>query len=159
MDFDQFVKSVSGLPVALPRLRVDSVGTRVPEDVDAIFQLPLLALVIMILARREPFSASALGRDVSALLVERFATLGRSRPNLEVSITLRRRCAEALVFLEIAELVEISRDSRHIVSLTPGGKTRCDRVRLKDSSDLGVLVRTLTRALDRLVARRGVADA
>jgi hypothetical protein len=108
----------------------------------------------MTITRHKPFHTVVLGRHVALLLVEHFTALRRSPHSLETSLTLRRRCAEALAFLEAAGLVAVSQDSHRIVGLTQAGKDHFERV-ARDGTDLGLLVRQLRTSQDRVVARMG----
>ena len=128
--------------------------TEAPETVDALFHLPLLALAIMTIARRERFQTVNLGRRVAALLVEQFSALRNSAHAMDTSLTLRRRCVSALVLLEIVGLVTISRDRWRFIELTPAGKKSLDDAR-RAADDLGLLVRGLRIAQDRSSARLG----
>src|SRR5262245_4716735 len=110
MDIDSFLEDIAGTNVRLPTGVNDRFTARPPESVDALFHLPLLALAIMTIARRSPFSTVSLGRRVASVLVEHFSALRSSPHNLEFSLTLRRRCVQALVFLELAGLATVSRD-------------------------------------------------
>jgi hypothetical protein len=154
MDIDAFLESLSA---ADQRLRVASgrvVSGSPPETIDALFHLPLLALAAMVIARNEPFRTVDLGRSVATLLVERFAALRHSRHGIEMSLTLRRRCADALAFLEAAGLAAVSQDRQRIITLTQAGKTHIDQGS-RDSSDLGLLIRQLRIAQRRVRARLG----
>jgi hypothetical protein len=154
VDVDAFLESVTEPDHKLSvSVEVDLPG-RSPEMMDAMFHLPLLALAAMIIARRSPFPTISLGRDVAILLVEHFVAL-RSAPHvLEASITLRRRCAEALAFLETANLVSISPDQQRQISLTDAGKRHVDSA-ARDATDLGLLVRQLRTSQERVKARNG----
>lgn len=154
MDLDAFLESVSGVGMRLPPTGADTKPRRPPETIDALFHLPLLALAVMIIARRTPFRTIALGRNVALLLGEHFSALRRSQDGLETSLTLRRRCAEALAFLEAANLVAVSQDNQRTVALTQAGKTHLDRS-MRDGTDLGLLVRQLRSSQQRLRARLG----
>jgi hypothetical protein len=110
---------------------------RAPEKVDALFHLPLIAMAIMIITRQTPFRTMIMGRSVALLLIEHFTALQRSVHGLETSLTLRRRCADALAFLEAAGLAMVSQDGQRIVALTAAGKTHLDRS-AHDGTDLEV---------------------
>ncbi|WP_213806602.1 hypothetical protein [Granulicella sp. dw_53] len=116
--------------------------------------MPLLAISVMIIARRTPFCTVALGRCVAALLVQHFSALRRSTHGLETSITLRRRCADALAFLEASKLVSVSDDRDRTVALTDGGKKQIDGG-MREESDLGLLMRQLRISQERVKARFG----
>jgi hypothetical protein len=152
MDIEALLAKIGDADIRLPVPNALPTLTRAPEAVDALFQLPLLALAIMTAARMKPFQTVALGKTVSRLLVERFAALGDR--TLERSVTLRRRSVEALVFLEAAGLAIVSEDDRREIALTADGKARLDRARRGDG-DLGRFLRQLRSAQDRAVARVG----
>lgn len=154
MDVDTFLESVAAADMRLSVPAADTAPGRAPETIDALFHLPLLALATMIITRRMPFPTLCLGRNVAALLVEHFTALRQGLHGLETSITLRRRCADALAFLEAARLVAISPDNQRIVTLTPEGKTHLDQAG-RDQADLGLLVRRLRISQERVVARIG----
>jgi hypothetical protein len=101
-----------------------------------------------------PFRTVFLGRSVSMLLVEHFTALRNASHGLETSVTLRRRCADALAFLEAAGLVTVSQDNQRIVTLTQAGKNHIDHA-ARDNTDLGLLVRRLRISQERVMARIG----
>ena len=154
MDVDAFLESVSSTDIRLPVPDANATPGRAPETMDALFHLPLLALAAMIIARQTPFRTAVLGRNVAMLLVEHFTALRRSAHGLETSLTLRRRCADALAFLEASGLAMISQDRQRIVTLTQAGKNHIDRV-ARDATDLGLLVRQLRINQERVMARIG----
>jgi hypothetical protein len=153
MDVDAFLESVVAAKIRLPAA-TGAEPARAPDAADALFHLPLLALAVMVIARRTPFQTVALGRNVALLLAEHFAALRRMPQRLETSLTLRRRCADALAFLEAAKLASVSPDARREVTLTPTGRTQLDRAGRADN-DLGLLVRQLRTNQERVKARAG----
>ena len=155
MDVDTFLEQVSGSRIRLPVPPGDGKVGRAPETVDALFHLPLIALAIIVIARRTSFRTVSLGSNVAMLLVEHFSTLSRSPHGLETSLTLRRRCADALAFLEAAGLAAISEDDQRHISLTQAGKKHLDQTASRDKTDLGLLVRQLRISQDRAMARAG----
>src|ERR1035441_10507631 len=152
MDVDSFLERVSSTEIRLPAPDADATPGRAPETMDALFHLPLLAVAAMIIARRTPFRTAVLGRNVAILLVEHFAALRHSPHGLETSLTLRRRCADALAFLEAAGLAAVSQDNQRIVTLTQAGKNHIDHA-ARDNTDLGLLVRRLRISQERVMAR------
>lgn len=134
MDVDTFLESVSATGIRLPVPAEDITPGRAPENMDALFHLPLLALAVMVIARRTPFRTVVLGHKVAILLPEHFAALRHSPHSLETSLTLRRRCADALAFLEAAGLAIVSKDDVRTVTLTQAGKTHIDRA-ARDTTD------------------------
>jgi hypothetical protein len=154
VDIDAFLERASDQELRRPGTRFARAQTRAPETIDALFHLPLLALAIMTIARRKKFRTIDLGRRVAGLMVERFTALRHSPTALDRSVTLRRRCVNALVFLEILGLVTVSDDSLRFVSLTPDGKARLDKAR-RGEDDLSLLIRQLRDAEDKSNARFG----
>jgi hypothetical protein len=153
MNVDAFLERISERNLSLPAMR-ESAGRRAPERVDALFHLPLLALAIMVVARRKQFRTTVLGSSVALLLTEHFTALKNTPHALETSLTLRRRCADALAFLEAAGLVAVSPDRQRNVTLSSEGKTNLDGA-MQDPTDLGLLVRQLRVTQDRVIARTG----
>jgi hypothetical protein len=154
VNVDDFLESVSATDLRLYTVKAEALPGRAPETMDAMFYMPLLALTVMVIARRTPFRTVALGRSVAMLLVENFSALSHSTHGLETSITLRRRCADALAFLEASRLVMVSDDGERTVTLTALGRKRFDTC-LRDPSDLGLLVRQLRITQERVKARFG----
>jgi hypothetical protein len=128
-----------------------------PETIDALFHLPLLALVMMVIGTQATLSTVLLGRKVAWLLVEHFGALRRSPHGLETSLTLRRRCADALAYLEAAKLVNVSNNEAREITLTQVGKDRL-KVASRDTSDLGTLIRQLRISQRRVMGRVGIDE-
>lgn len=151
-DLDDFIALVSGKNV---RLHVESVGAplRIPGKVDAIFHLPLLSVAIIVAVKMGQVHSFSVGRCVARLLVEHFGQLRTASNILEWSITLRRRCAEALAFLEATSLVRFDETSRRI-DLSAEGKALLARG-LRNRNDVGQLVRGLVRSQSRVIQRGG----
>lgn len=154
IDLDAFRDRVAGAGVGLPAVEPADMRSRVPETVDALFHLPLLSLAILTIARAKPLRTVSLGGTVAALLVEHFYALKERAHALEASLTLRRRCVNALVLLETVGLVTVSRDRRRVIELTADAKLRLDKAR-RAEGNLGVLIRGLRESHSRAAARRG----
>jgi hypothetical protein len=154
-DLDLFAERLGTLRLRLPSgdAYADA-ATGAPEAVDALFHLPLLALAILTIVRRETLQTTNVGRRVAALLVEHFVGLRNSAHALETSLTLRRRCVSALVLLELVGLVTVSQDRWRFIEMTPPGRKSLDNAR-QQPDDLGFLVRGLRIAQDRSAARIG----
>src|ERR1700684_4255341 len=153
MNVDAFLERISERNLSLPATR-ESTNRRAPERIDALFHLPVLALAIMVIARRKQFMTTVLGSNVALLLTEHFTALKHTPHALETSLTLRRRCADALAFLEAAGLAAVSADRLRTVTLSSEGRTNLDRA-TRDATDLGLLVRQLKITQDRVIARIG----
>lgn len=154
MNVDAFLESVSEKRLKLRPQDADALRARAPETIDALFHLPLLSLAVMVIARRTPFQTRALGRSVAMLLTEHFSALRRSPHGLQTSLTLRRRCADALALLEATGLVTVSADGRREVALSPAGKQHVDKMS-RDRTELGLFVRHLRVSQERAKARTG----
>jgi hypothetical protein len=154
MDVDAFLESVSAAGLRLSSSSAGAAAGRAPETIDALFQSPLLALAVMVIARSAPFRTVVLGRSVAMLFVEHFIALRRSPYGLKTSLTLCRRCADALAFLEASRLATVSQDRQRIVTLTQASKTYIDRSG-PAATDLGLLIRQLRIAQERVRARIG----
>jgi hypothetical protein len=154
MNIDDFLTQVSSTNIRLSTGDTETPIPRAPETMDALFHIPLLALAIMVIARKESFRTVVLGKSVAALLVEQFVALRRVPHGLGTSLTLRRRCADALAFLESAKMVSVSQNDKRSVSLTQSGKDRLDHGS-RDQGDLGLLVRQLRISQERVRARFG----
>jgi hypothetical protein len=153
MNVDAFLERISERNLSLPATR-ESSNRRAPERIDALFHLPLLALAIMVIAHRKQFMTTVLGSNVALLLTEHFTALKHTPHALETSLTLRRRCADALAFLEAAGLIAVSPDRLRTVTLSSEGKANLDHA-TRDSTDLGLLLRQLKITQDRVIARIG----
>ena len=155
MNIDDFLEQVQNSPRATLHLpTVDRTLGRAPGELDALFELPLLALSTMVIAYQETFRTDTIGRRVIALLVEHFSSLRAAPQTLENSITLRRRCADALAFLEAAQLVIISTGRDRSITLSPSGRSLLSQAR-RDAGDLGLLVRRLRGSQVRVAGRLG----
>jgi hypothetical protein len=146
---DDFARLVTGSELRLNIVADSLPEPRRPGKTDALFHLPLLALCTLVIAKLGPLTTDQTGRRVALLLIGAFQGL-RNVNTLEWSMTLRRRCAEALTFLEAAKLVQVANGGdRRAITLTAGGKTHFAKG-YRDESDLGHLVRRLVRAQSRL---------
>jgi len=131
------------------RVRVDPEGleraAKTPDDI--LFQVPLIALTLLVLARARKGKLLT-----SEMTTWAFATLARhlrdvrdGRRRVDWSFALRRRCADALVFLENRGLVTVLETPQRHVKASASGLVFLTNA-VKDTSDLGVLVRALNRA-------------
>jgi hypothetical protein len=154
MNVDAFLESVSDPDLRLRPADAAALRARAPETIDALFHLPLLALAIMVIARRTAFQTVALGRNVAMLLVEHFTALRRSPHGLQTSLTLRRRCADALALLEAAGLVTVSSDVKREVALSQSGKQHLDHMS-REGTELGLFVRQFRANQERVRVRSG----
>jgi hypothetical protein len=85
VNVDDFLESVAATDLRLSTVNAVALPGRAPEIMDALFYMPLLALTMMVIARRTPFRTVALGRSVVMLLVEHFVALRQSPHGLETN--------------------------------------------------------------------------
>lgn len=153
MELEDIIAAAIKTDVKLPKIK-DNPLLRSPEATDALFHVPLLALATLIISTSGAFPTAALGTTVIRLLVEQFST-PHSKPHaLEASLTLRRKCAEALAFLEESQLVTVTTEEPHLIEITKFGKSLI-WTHGKQATDLGLLIRQLRASQGRARARGG----
>lgn len=114
---------------------------------DGLFHVPLLAFCILVItrARKGGLETADLAAWTGAALGHHFSSIQAAHRKLEWSIQHRKRCADALVFLENVALVIVEEKPSRTVRCTTGG---LDVVRklLRRPDEVGVLARGLDRA-------------
>lgn len=151
MNIDDFAKQLAHSDVRISiSSQIDS--KRIPATDDALFHLPLLSLAILVLASRKDFTTAVVGNWVTRLLAEQFVALRRTSGALHSSLTLRRRSADALAYLEAVGLVVISNDHIRSIGLTELGKRKLRGV-AGASNDGGLLYRQLVTNRQRVESR------
>lgn len=125
--------------------RVARLGT------DGLFHIPLLALCMLIVAREKKgaFATADLAAWVGATLGQHFSGIHAARRKLEWSLPHRRRCADALVFLENVQLVVVQEAPYRCVRCTAAGLEFIRKV-LQSSDEIGVFCRGLIRSYRRV---------
>lgn len=155
MDLDALVEYAERSSLHL-KVNTDRLREASQQQDDAMFQVPLLALCILVIARREKneLRVADLSLLVATTLVEHFVGVKRAGPRLKWSIPLRRRCADGLVFLENAELVIVDSGYARTVSVSDLGKASLRKLRVRPD-EVGMLVRGLDGAF-RAAKQRGL---
>lgn len=152
---DQFINSAEKENL---RIGVDSKSLRTMNHVrdESFFQHPLLSLCTIVIAksRREELKTADIPTWVGATLTRYFDGSAFIRRQLEWSLDYRRRCADAVVFLENLDLIAVSTDSDHRIRCTDRGH-RFIREALRQTDETGVLVRGLTK-VHRIVEYHGL---
>ncbi len=135
----------AGLHLKVDSERLDRVA-RVSDE-DALFHVPLLALCILMVARTrtKALLTADVGAWVGATLTRHFSRKNSSNSKLAWSFPHRRRCAEALVFLEDLQLVVVEGSAERSLKLTQKG-TETVRTFLSRPDDVGALCQGLVRA-------------
>lgn len=114
---------------------------------DGVFHVPLLALCILIIARSKKVDlwTADLAAWTGATLGRHFAGSPGTQRKLEWSLQHRKRCADALVFLENVQLVSVQETPQRTVRCTARG-LEFVRTILRRTDEVGVLLRGLDRS-------------
>jgi hypothetical protein len=114
---------------------------------EGIFHIPLLALCMLVVAqaRRGTLETSDLAAWTGATLGRHFSNIQAAHRRLEWSLAHRRRCAEALVFLENVGLVAVRGTSIRRVKCEAGGTAMLGDL-VRRGGEAGLLVGGLRRA-------------
>lgn len=143
---EQFISSAEAAEL---RLTVDSRALTALNRArdDSFFQPPLLSLCTVVVAkgRDGDLKTADVPTWVGATLAKHFDGSALIRRQLDWSLDYRRRCADAIVFLENLELVEVSGDGVRSIRCTGRGQ-RFVRDALRQANETGILVRGLTKA-------------
>jgi hypothetical protein len=122
---------------------------------EALFQLPLLAMVIMVLAKgqRKPVPEE-LGQLVGECLERAVAGFKGSSQGIGWSANLRIRTVKALTFLEVAGLVIVS-PRRGAITLNDLGRKVVEQV-LESDSRLAATLATVERSYQNIAAEKAI---
>ncbi len=151
MNFNEFFHRVSKLEVSIA---VPSSGQRDEISNDALFQLPLIALVILILSKdkRKPRVAE-IGQFVGETLETCMPAFKGTSQKLGWSATLRIRTVTALGFLEQASLVTVD-NRKGKVAITELGKRVVERAISNEADDLSYNLSRISRSYRNLCVAR-----
>lgn len=131
------------------RLQINTEAlTRVSEaSGEGLFHTPLLALTILVIvsARRPGLPMIDLATFTLSTLVKHFEALRLARGRIQWSFVLRRRCADAVVFLENVGMVAVREEQGRTVHVSPNGRNFINLL-MKRADEAGFLVRQLERA-------------
>jgi hypothetical protein len=133
------------------RLRVDGLAiARASESaVDSLFHVPLLALTVLAVAagRKEGVLIADLAAWTLATLTKHFESRHLSSSSLRWSVLLRRRCADALVFLEQVGMVAVQQEPARVVRISLGGLDFLRKAGGR-ADEVGVLTRQLRKSYE-----------
>lgn len=151
MNFNEFFHRVSKLDVSI------AIPLMEPRDEisnDALFQLPLIALVILILSKdkRKPRVAE-IGQFVGETLEACMPAFKGTSQKLGWSATLRIRTVTALGFLEKASLVTVD-NRKGKVAITELGKKIVERAIGNEADDLSYNLARVSRSYRNLCVAR-----
>jgi hypothetical protein len=122
MNFDDFF-SQGNLSKAKITLKRDTVNRGHLLDNEALFQLPFISLIVLLMAkdRRKPF-VSETGQLVGESIEASVPGFKGSSQHLGWSTNLRVRTVKAISFLEVANLIKIDNRKSRIKSTELGSK-------------------------------------
>lgn len=155
MDYNDFFREASRRGVRLSAERRTT--TYHPSlSNEALFQLPLLAMVILVLSKgRSKPAAAQLGQLIGECLERTVAGFKGSSQDIGWSANLRIRTVKALTFLERTGLVEV--DPRaSVVNATSRGREVIQHVFKEESSMLAEAMLIIERSYDNIRAERRI---
>jgi hypothetical protein len=122
-----------------------------------LFHVPLLALCILIVShgKKGELSTSDLASWTGATLGHYFSGIEAARRRLEWSLAHRRRCADALVFLENLSLIDINQGQARTLKCSQTGNEFLRKL-FDQGDETGVLCRGLERSY-RAVEHHGLS--
>ena len=122
MTFEDFFTQLnqSNIKITINKDSIDKVHRL---DNEALFQLPFISMVILLMAkdRRKPI-VSEIGRLVGESIEDSIPGFKGSAQHLGWSANLRMRTVKAVSFLELANLIEIDNSKSRIRSTELGGR-------------------------------------
>lgn len=143
MNYEIFKKRLVSNPITM---RVDdfSGGRKDNLDNEALFQLPFIAMVILVMAKglSKP-SVPELGRLVGECLEQSMSAFKKSNQHIAWSANLRVRTVKAMSFLEMAGLVKIE-NQKGKVKISDLGKKVITKA-LDEGSDLSHNLNIISR--------------
>jgi hypothetical protein len=143
---DDFIVVATAEQVQL-RVNTEALSRASETYVDGIFHVPLLALTILVIARerRAGLATTDLATWTIGTLVRHFDALQLARGRIQWSVVLRRRCADALVFLEDVGLAGVHEAPSRTVHISANGRDLLRKLSHR-ADEVGVLVRQIERA-------------
>ena len=143
MNYKNFKASLKTNPVSIS---VDNFSNERKESLDneALFQLPFIAMVILVMAKgtSKP-SIPELGRLVGECLEQTMPAFKKSNQHIGWSANLRVRTVQAISFLEMAGLVEVEHRKGKLKASDLGRKVISKA--LKADTDLSNNLNTISR--------------
>ena len=143
MNYEEFKDSLTKNPIEIPVSEAYN-PTKKSLDNEALFQLPFIAMVILIMAKgtSKPLIPE-LGRLVGECLEKTMPAFKKSQQHISWSANLRVRTVKAISFLEMADLVDIE-DRKGKLTTSKLGTKIIEKV-LKDDSDLSYNLNIISR--------------
>lgn len=142
-DYEELIKSAKANNLKL-KIKSNETGNLLSGEV--LFHTPIISLAILLIAhslKEGSFTSSDVSNWTGSILAQTFWGPKQANRKLEWSLILRKRCADALVFLESMSLIIVSEKDRAI-NLSDKGKDFCKKG-LKREDDFGQLTRGIRR--------------
>ncbi len=146
IDLDEFARIARENKLQLP-VSSTELQRSVANSALALFHVPLLAMVIVLIAqyRKGELRASEASVWTAATLANSYLGLRtQQRLMLEWSATFRERCAGAMAILETLELIELNGADRKLLLSDKGKQTVRDM--LAGTDETGLLARKLQKS-------------
>lgn len=143
MNYEQFKNGLKANPISMRIQDLSEVRKNILDN-EALFQLPFIAMVILMLAKGQSKpSVAELGRLVGECLELSMPAFKKSNQHIAWSANLRVRTVTAMSFLEMARLVEMNRREDRI-GISDLGKKVIDKA-LDEDSDLSYNLHNISR--------------
>lgn len=125
-----------------------------PYRTDALYYLPLISLSVLFLVRSKTngYKLNDMNEWVVGILKDLYDGISESGLELMWSISMKRKIADSVVFLESVNLVVVSDSTTRMVKITKEGRSLINKF-VKDTGEDGVLLRKVRAALANCKAR------
>jgi hypothetical protein len=154
---NQFVDETKNSSLRL-QIDAESLSRIALQSDDGLFQVPLLAICVLVVARARcgELPTADISVWTGATLTRHFSRDEPSRRKLDWSLQHRKRAADALVFLENIEFVVVNEAPNRRVSCTTAGLAFVAKM-MRQTDEVGMLVRGLLRSYT-AVEHRGLGS-
>ena len=151
-ELHEFIEAASS---AGTHLRISESVEETTAHADEIFQLPLVSLIAIAVAysSKGKIRTGELSHWAAAVICEQYKGLVGVGGRFSWSVTLRSRCADALVFGEATGLLLVANDDTRRVSLSEKGKAFVQRLLKDEQTEAGTLFRRVLRDYDNARAK------
>lgn len=152
MNFDLFFNEVEKSKIKLGSVKKREVNNGILDN-EALFQLPFISLVILVLAKdkRKP-KVEELGRLVGECLELTMPAFKKSKQKISWSANLRIRTINAMTFLEAVGLIHVN-NRKGRLSITESGKKLIESA-LKNEDNLSCTLSEIKRSYRNICVSR-----
>lgn len=154
---DQFVDETKQSSLRL-QVNTESLNRIALQPDDGLFQVPLLAICVLVVARarRGGLQTADIAVWTGATLTRHFSRDELSRRRLDWSLHHRKRAADALVFLENLEFIIVKEVPNRCITCTTAGLAFVAKL-IRQTDQVGMLARGLLRSYT-AVEHRGLGS-